>query len=319
MNSGIMSERRTATSTSVFAIVAAGAAAALVSLASAASATEPASGTARFSDSVLLDAARSAAAKTTASTGTVNIGVPPADELRVLEARRDAELKRLSEKLKRAAEQHGRQPTEIVIAPWATEVATAPVDDKSAEQRSGLGARPSDTAEFVSRSGGFATILMVMTPSDSRARDAERATDPILCVTAGCFVSNGAQAPATYHSFNESLSLGGRLGRGAGECNRSSVCVFRNVELGVTTAMVQPINLRFVRHDRREQSQVTIDESCRVIDNRLSCSRPVRTSSYTLWVVPENIARSVGPEMLTAAVSGGLRTAQTAELPWIRQ
>ena len=59
----------------------------------------------RFSETEMLDAARRAAAS--GENRPVNIGVPPPDELRVLEARREAELKRLSEKLKRSAEARG--------------------------------------------------------------------------------------------------------------------------------------------------------------------------------------------------------------------
>ncbi len=291
-------------------------------------AAEPTPGSVRFSDTGLMDAARSAAATTSkpasAASGIVNIGIPPPDELRVLEARREAELKRLSEKLKRASAARAALPADPKPAPaWVTEVAATPADVATefavAPSRFGLGARPSQEAEFSLGRGGRATILMVLAPTGTRQRDSERGSDPILCVTSGCYVSNGAQAPATYHSFNASLSLGGRLGRGAGECNHSSVCVFRNVDLGAGPAMVQPINLRLVRHDRREQREVSVDDSCRVVDGRLSCSRPVRTASYTLWVVPETIARDIGPEMLAGALSAGLRTAQTAEAPWMKQ
>ena len=293
---------------------------------------EPTDGSIRFSESALMDAARKAASTSTKpATSTneiVNIGLPPPDELRVLEARREAELKRLSEKLKRASAARTVQPTDVNVVPvWATDVAVAPTEiavttaDDAARNSSrfGLGARPSEERGFSLGSGGRATVLMVLAPTSGRARDSERGSDPVLCVSAGCYVSNGAQAPATYHAFNASLSLGGRLGRGAGDCNHSSVCVFRNVDFGTGAALVQPINLRLVRHDRREQREVSVDDSCRVIDGRLSCSRPVRTASYTLWVVPEGIARDIGPEMLMAALTAGLRTAQTAELPWIKQ
>ena len=71
--------------------------------------------------------------------------------------------------------------------------------------------------------------------------------------------------------------------------------------------------------DKREQSEAMIDSSCRVIDGRLSCSRPVRTGSYTMWVVPEYVARDIGPEALASAATGGLRTSRTAELPWVQE
>lgn len=272
---------------------------------------DPGSDRNRYSEPGLIDTARGGV---TVSKGPVNIGLPPADEMKVLEARREAELKRLSDKLKRAAAQHGTQASDKPTDPvWPADVAVAPADDVNPIGRSALGTHPSTNSEYGIATRGRATVLLMMTQKDGRA------TDPILCDAEGCYVSNGAQAPAAYHSFRESLSLSGRLGRGAGECNRSNVCIFRNVDLSGPSSMVQPINLKFVRHDRREQSQVTIDESCRVIDGRLSCSRPVRTQGYTLWIVPERVASEIGPEMLNKAVISGLRTAQTAELPWLRQ
>ena len=277
----------------------------------------------RFSEAEMLDAARRAASS--GESRTVNIGIPPADELRVLETRREAELKRLSEKLKRAAEARGPQPAEILTTPaWATDVVAAPAGELDTQQRSALGASPTGEPTKPSEDFGLrghATILMVIAPTNitRTVNGPDRAADPILCVADGCYVSNGPQAPASYHSFGQSMSLGGRIGRGAGSCNHSQACVFRNVDLGSATALVQPIDLKLMRHDRREQSEVAIDTTCRMIDDRLSCSRPVRTATYTLWVLPEHLAREIGSEKLASAVGDGLRTARSAELPWFQQ
>ncbi len=275
----------------------------------------------RYAEHELLDAARKAATAT--ENRPVNIGVPPADELRVLEVRRDAELKRLSDKLRRAAEARGPKPVEVITQPaWATEVVAAPLDDLDLKQRSALGARGDNGSAAASPEFGLkgrATVLMVLATNDGRPITSERAADPILCLTDGCYVSNGPQAQSSYHSFDQSLSLGGRIGRGAGACNHAHTCVFRDVDLGTAMALVQPINLKLVRHDRREQSDVAIDTTCRAIEGRLSCSRPVRTATYTLWIVPEHVARDVGPDKLADAVKDGLMPARTAELPWAQQ
>ena len=285
-------------------------------------AAEPA-GPNRYSESGMLDAARAAAG--TGENRSVNIGVPPPDELRVLEARREADLKRLSEKLKRA-EARAPQPAPQVgqkfdTPGWTTDVVAAPAAELEPGRRSALGAAPARGLlgrDLDDGTRGRATILLVLAPRETRYANPEAAADPILCVADGCYVSNGAQAPATYHSFKQSVSLGARLGRGAGDCNHSLVCVFRDVDLGSSAALVQPVDLKMVRHDKREQSEAMIDSSCRVIDGRLSCSRPVRTGSYTMWVVPEHVARDIGPEALANAATGGLRTSRTAELPWVQ-
>ena len=274
----------------------------------------PATGSRRFDESEMLESARRAASG--GPSKPVNIGIPPPDELRVLEARREAELKRLSEKLKRATDAHVPKPPGPPTEPaWTTEVIAAggPVDPG---QRSSLGARPSDDASDDKSILGRATILMALNPTGSPR---EPVADPILCVTSGCYVSNGPQAPATYHSFGETLSIGGRLTRRAGSCNNARACIFRSVDLGVaTTALLQPLDLRQNRYDRLEKHEVKIDATCKTIDGRLSCSRPVRTPTATLWIVPEHVARTIGPELLEAAVADGLHTARTAELPWSR-
>jgi hypothetical protein len=275
----------------------------------------------RYSETDLLDAARRAATAT--ESRTVNIGMPPPDELRVLEARREAELKRLSDKLKRAADARGTKALEVITQPeWATEVVAAPADGLDLKQRSALGAQSETVPTSSSPDFGLkgrATVLMVLAASDGRPLHPERAADPILCLLDGCYVSNGPQAQASYHAFNQSLSFSGRIGRGAGACNHARTCVFRDVDLGTGTTLVQPINLKLVRHDRREQRDVSIDQTCKLIDGRLSCSRPVRTSTYTLWVVPEHVAREIGSDKLADAVSDGLLTSRTAELPWMPQ
>ncbi len=286
-----------------------------------ASASDTPTANARFGEHELLETARKAATAT--ESRPVNIGMPPADELRVLEARREAELKRLSEKLKRAADARGPKPADIITQPeWATEVVAAPAESLDTKQRSALGAQPLTGSVSTSPDFGLkgrATILMVLAASDGRPLNSERAADPILCLQDGCYVSNGPQAQASYHSFGQSLSLPGRIGRGAGTCNHARTCVFRDVDLGAATTLVQPIDLKLVRHDRREQREVSIDQTCKLIEGRLSCSRPVRTATYTLWIVPEHVAREIGSDKLAEAVSDGLTTSRTAELPWVQQ
>jgi colicin import membrane protein len=78
--------------------------------------------------------------------------------------------------------------------------------------------------------------------------------------------------------------------------------VFRNVDLGGRSAEVQPIDLRVLRHDRRELRAVEADRTCRVMSGQLTCRRPVIADSYTLWIVPESIAERAGAMALETAV-----------------
>jgi len=276
----------------------------------------------RFTDDAMLDAARNAArgSETRPLDVTVNIGRTPAEQ-RTLEAHRDAEINALIAKLKRDATT--RKPkTSVddatVPAPWETEITIARPEPPEFGTRFGLGARPDrpdDNGEDAS-TRGRATILLVM----HRTANTRRAPDPILCLEYGCYISSGSQAPAGLFNFNQALGPIGRIGRGAGACSSSEICIFRGVDLGSAGAtMIQPVDMRSGRPDRRHLRDAVVDRTCRLAGRDLSCARPVRTDAYTMWVVPEHLASHIGPETLEAAAHRGLVTAAADDLPWQRR
>jgi colicin import membrane protein len=150
------------------------------------------------------------------------------------------------------------------------------------------------------------TVLLVMQPGNRGIRRFEKTADPILCVGSWCYVSRGAAAPAERMSRGKAFGPGVALGSRAGACRHSLTCVFRNVDLERTMAEVQPIDLRILRHDRREPRAVMADPTCRLDAGRLSCLRPVIADNYMLWVVPENVAERAGSLALETAVRTGL-------------
>jgi colicin import membrane protein len=77
---------------------------------------------------------------------------------------------------------------------------------------------------------------------------------------------------------------------------------------------VQPIDLRVLRHDRREIQAINRDSACTAEPGRLSCSRGIRADSYTMWIVPESLAAVAGPEALQRAVAEGLSGPRSADL-----
>lgn len=272
-----------------------------------------------FRDDAMLDTARRAAhgPATRPLDVTVNIGRTP-EEQKKLEDRRDAELNALIAKLKQS--EATRKSKAVAadtpqIAPWSTEVIAARPDRSDFGQRSTLGARPDerDMSGDDAYTRGRATVLLVM----HRPHHNRRAADPILCLEYGCYISSGAQAPASMFNFSQALGPFGRIGRGAGACANSDICVFRGIDLGSAgTTMIQPVNLRDGRPDRRHLRDVVADQSCRMVGPALSCNRPIRTEAYTMWVVPERIAGRIGPEALERAAYAGLTTAAVDELPW---
>ena len=77
----------------------------------------------------------------------------------------------------------------------------------------------------------------------------------------------------------------------------------RSIDLEHGTAILQPIDLRIMRHDRREPTEVRADTSCVVEQGRLDCAVTVRGPDYRAWIVPESIARQAGPGALEAALA----------------
>ena len=92
------------------------------------------------------------------------------------------------------------------------------------------------------------------------------------------------------------------LGNRAGACNDSVHCVFRNVELAAASTIVQPVDLRILKHDRRAALAARIDETCRIEHRTLTCAEWQSGGDYRLWVVPEAIAQAAGGAGLRSAL-----------------
>ena len=233
-----------------------------------------------------------------------------------MEADREAEARQLSEKLTRAREQreaakqlgrgysalgnppasaseHGvsEAPTPSAINPPGTSLTTFPQE-----------ARPQETRVQETR----ATLLLVMKPGSRGIRRYEQTADPIVCLGASCYVGGGADVPAASMTRAKALGPGNTLGQRAGACRHSLTCIFRGVETGRGGFDVQAIDLRILRHDRRETVHAEMDRSCSVASGKLACGRPIDAGSYRIWVVPEDVAREAGVNALWAALADGL-------------
>jgi hypothetical protein len=262
-----------------------------------------------------------------------------ADDQRRMEAEREAEAKSLSEKLQRAREQratkevskdlgHGYSGLGAAVPaepPVTTQQARSesavhrpspPLDREpparvspaahSADDESPR-SRPRDTGADVGGDiGARATILLVMQPGTRGIRRHEKTGDPIVCSGSRCFVSEGAQAPARAMTRARAFGPGNTLGQRAGACRHSLVCIFRDVDLASETFDLQAVDMRILRHDRREQVTADVDHTCRNASGRLLCAEPVHAGSYRAWIVPERLAREVGPDALATAIADGL-------------
>jgi hypothetical protein len=245
---------------------------------------------------------------------TVNIGESATDK-ETLAKKRQAELQSLSEKLRRAQSARVPKVAGPVDTPWTTEVVVAPSQPLAPEQRSALGHKTTAPSAYDSR----VTVLMVITPGTKGIRRFEKTADPILCARDGCYISNGAETASRFISLSQSLGAANTFGQRAGACNQSTGCVFRGVDVSGSDAILQPVDLKVMVHDRRNVMPAYADMSCKVDMGRLSCARPIVGTDYTLWVVPERVAEQAGAALLQNALSDGLPPAQQrADLPWLR-
>lgn len=217
-------------------------------------------------------------------------------ELRKAQADREEEARRLTDKLRKAAaaytereksEQHSPGLSPVVLDPPAP----AP-SSRTGETR--------------------VAVLLIMDAGRTGIRRFEKTGDPVLCQGTTCYVSTGPATPAKQTTRFGALGTANTLGARAGSCKHSLTCVFRGVELGGASAEVQPIDLRILRHDRRETLKVSADETCTIEAAHLSCASLVTASSWRAWIVPESVAAQAGPEALTAALQAGLPEARAA-------
>ncbi len=176
-----------------------------------------------------------------------------------------------------------------------------------------VGAGPASASKSP-ETGPRVTVLLVMQIGDRGIRRFTKTADPILCLPQRCYVSQGPAADAKAITRAQAFGPGVALGTRAGSCNHQPACVFRNLELDGGSAELQPIDLRILRHDRREARIISPDVSCRLEDSRIVCRQPVQASDYTLWVVPETTAAEAGALLLQTTVQAGLGGTISAEL-----
>jgi colicin import membrane protein len=77
------------------------------------------------------------------------------------------------------------------------------------------------------------------------------------------------------------------------------------------TAM-QPVDMGFLRHDRREMRAIEADRTCDANGGVLACASPVISSRYRAWIVPESVADKAGAIALERALDDGLPAARSA-------
>lgn len=245
---------------------------------------------------------------------------------REMEAEREAEVSRLADKLRQAQERRAArlgQPPPDAPAPAGEgrpepalppPAAEAPAPSWPAAVAEPAPVVPPPPALAAPLTETRVSVLIVMQPGDRGIRRVNKSADPVICLGDACWVSRGPGEDARRMRRREALGALNTLGSRAGACRDSLACVFRNVDLGAARALVQPVDLRLVNHDKRQPSEIGADTSCEVIGGRLSCIAPIAGAGYRLWIVPESVAERAGPRLLDRAVRDGLEDGRRAGL-----
>lgn len=157
--------------------------------------------------------------------------------------------------------------------------------------------------------GGRATVLLLIEPGNKGIRRFKKTADPVICSRFDCYRSQGPGRSAVKLSRGDTLGPFNTLGLRAGACRSKLACAFRDVEIEDTGTTLQPVDLKLMKHDRREQLAVAPDKSCEIVVGRLYCSNPVVSKTWRAWIIPEDVAEQAGSEALEAALEEGLSDA----------
>ncbi len=216
------------------------------------------------------------------------------EKLKAMAAEREEEHRRLTERLMKLDEKRSAQTPVAPNGPMA------------------LGGPAAATAKPLTTR---VTVLLVMeSGTNGIRRYGKKTADPVLCTGATCWISAGTDRSAMAVTRGQALGPANTLGRRAAACNQHLACVFRNIDLKDAAAIVQPIDLRIMRHDRREPARIEADATCRFSNSALACDRAFASRTWRAWVVPEDVAAAAGTEALDAALEGGLKERPSAVL-----
>ncbi len=238
---------------------------------------------------------------------------------------RAREASELSDKLKRARETRPAGAMGLGMSPGEGSPPAEPVTSAPAEAQEHR--LPSLPREAV-RNATSVTVLLVMDPGTTGIRTGNKTADPVICLDNWCYVSTGTETPAKVMTRGATLGPINSLGLRAGACRKSLTCIYRGLDIaayfvaGAKPASVQPVDLRYLHHDRRQAIPLQVDNGCSAQRGEIRCARSLRGKGWIAWIIPENLAAEAGVEALQTALGAGLKTnadaVQAASLKTVR-
>jgi hypothetical protein len=217
----------------------------------------------------------------------------PANDTPEPAAEREAEAKALTDKLREVRRKRAVETGQNLDE----QPAVPPALSRLAAQASGY------ISPLVEK---HVTVLLVMDVGKTGVRRWSKTADPMLCVHENCYLSRGADQSAEKLSRSKAFGPTVALTKRGQACRSKPACIFRDIDLETVEAKLQPVDLKFLRHDRREARAIRADTTCAIIDGKLSCRNAVEGKSWKAWVVPESVAKRVGARGLEQAMETGL-------------
>ena len=196
-------------------------------------------------------------------------------------------------------------PTPSIVPAVATPPTAAPAH---AEIQAKAEAKPADVVPptvVPNVTAPRATLLLALELGGAATKGSSPTYDPILCLADACFVSAGMKSDAVKLSKLDALKLKSTSEASPDSCKGKVGCVFRGV--GVPAgAVLQVVELGSASHGPETARDVQLDKTCRMIETDLVCESPIASPDFRIWVVPEDLARTAGPQALEDAVADGL-------------
>lgn len=210
----------------------------------------------------------------------------------------DREAQELAERLREARDKYSALggPTVQSVPARAKPVTVTPAAIRMETKPS----KPTARAEQ------HVTILLIMDVGKRGWRRLSKTADPMLCLHEHCFLSRGSDLPAEKLSRHAAFGPTVALVKRGVSCRSSPSCIFRDIDLETAEAILQPVDLRVLRHDRRETQLIRADKTCDLIRGELVCGHTVGTTDWRAWIVPESVAKRAGPAALEMALESGL-------------
>ncbi len=153
-----------------------------------------------------------------------------------------------------------------------------------------------------------ATVLIVMQPFKQTGKpwDAGKGADPIICLNHGCYVGRGYLTKAKYFPGKKAY-LPAVMARA---CNNTLTCVYRGVKFTRKREDIWPVDIDGFKRDYMATKKASVDRSCFIENKRLQCLNGIYTPEYSMWVIPEDLAKDAGRKVLDYALYKGIHDAR---------